>query len=78
MKVAYFALARDLAGVGEEEISLDIGDLDYLFSEILNAHPKLREIRKIIRTLVNGRVTLGNSVLSDGDLVSLVPAVGGG
>jgi molybdopterin converting factor small subunit len=79
VKVTYFALARDLAGTDGEEILLDVpGDIEILFSEILIAHPKLREIRQIIRTLVNGRVILGNVELKDGDHVALLPAVGGG
>jgi molybdopterin converting factor small subunit len=78
VKVAYFALARDLSGISDEEVSLDVGDTEHLFSEVLNAHPKLGEIRQIIRTLVNGRVILGNAELKDGDHVALLPAVGGG
>ena len=79
VKVAYFALARDLSGIGDEEVLLDTAwDMKHLFSEVLNAHPKLREIRQIIRTLVNGRVIFGNVELKDGDRVALLPAVGGG
>ena len=79
VKVAYFALARDLAGTSEEEIQLDSpANIEHLFSEIMNAHPKLRGIREIIRTLVNGRVILGNAELNDEDHVALLPAVGGG
>jgi MoaD family protein len=79
VKVAYFALARDLAGTNEEEIQLDTpANIDHLFSEILNAHPKLQGIREIIRTIVNGRVILENAELKDEDHVALLPAVGGG
>ena len=79
VKVAYFALARDLAGTGEEEIQLDTpANIEHLHSEIMNAHPKLRGIREIIRTIVNGRVILENAELKDEDHVALLPAVGGG
>ena len=79
VKVAYFALARDLAGKSEEEISLVAApDVEHLLSEVFNVHPKLREMRQITRTLVNGRVILGNVELRDGDHVTLLPAVGGG
>ena len=79
VKVAYFALARDLAGTSEEEIQLDSPtNIEHLFSEIMNVHPKLRGIREIIRTLVNGRVILGDAELNDEDHVALLPAVGGG
>ena len=79
MKVAYFARAQELAGVGEEEISLNTGaDVEQLLSEVLRIHPGLREIKQIIRTLVNGCVMLDNVPLKDGDRVTLLPAVGGG
>jgi MoaD family protein len=79
VNVAYFALARDLAGTSEEEIELDnAANTDHLFSVVLNAHPKLRGIRDIVRTLVNGRVILENVELKDEDHVALLPAVGGG
>ena len=79
VKVAYFALARDLAGIEEEEVQLDSpANLAGLFTEIMNAHPKLHGIREIIRTIVNGRVVLGNVDLMNEDHVALLPAVGGG
>ena len=79
VKVAYFARVRELAGVSEEEITLNTGaDVEHLFSEVLRIHPKLSEIKQIIRTLVNGCVMLGNVSLKEGDNVTLLPAVGGG
>ena len=79
MKVAYFARARELAGISEEEISLNTGaDVEHLLLEVLRIHPRLREIKQIIRTLVNGCVMLSNVPLEEGDRVTLLPAVGGG
>jgi molybdopterin converting factor small subunit len=79
VRVAYFALARDLAGKSEEEFTFDSTvDTEQLFSAVLNAHPRLREIREIMRTVVNGRVVMGNAELKDADHVALLPAVGGG
>ena len=79
VKVAYFALARDIVGKTEEEIPLvAAADLEHLLSEVFDVHPKLRELRQIIRTIVNGRVILGNVELRNGDRVTLLPAVGGG
>ena len=79
VKVAYFARVRELAGVGEEEITLNTGaDVEHLLLEVLRIHPKLSEIKQIIRTLVNGCVMLGNVSLKEGDNVTLLPAVGGG
>jgi len=79
VKVAYFARARELAGISEEEISLNTGaDVEHLLLEVLRIHPRLREIKQIIRTLVNGCVMLSNVPLEEGDRVTLLPAVGGG
>jgi len=79
VKVAYFARARELAGVSEEEITLNPGaSVEHLSSEVFRIHPRLREIGQIIRTLVNGCVVLGNVPLKDGDRVTLLPAAGGG
>ena len=79
VKVAYFALARELTGVSEEEIRLDDpANTKHLVAEIMTAHPKLRGIREIIRTIVNGQVVLDSVELNDEDRVALLPAVGGG
>jgi molybdopterin converting factor small subunit len=52
--------------------------VDNLFSEVVNAHAKLQEIREIIRTLVNGRVVFENVELKNGDRLALLPPVAGG
>ena len=79
MKVAYFAQARELAGTKEDEFELSSpSNLNHLLSEILNAHPKLREIKDVLRSLVNGQAVLENVDLKDDDRVTLFPPVGGG
>jgi molybdopterin converting factor small subunit len=71
--------AREFAGTKEDEFVLSgPADVDNLFSEVVNAHPKLQEIREIIRTLVNGRVVLENVELKNGDRLALLPPVAGG
>lgn len=79
MKVAYFAQARELAGTKEDEFQLtNPANLNHLLSEILNAHPRLREIKDVLRSLVNGQAVLENVDLKDDDRVTLFPPVGGG
>lgn len=79
MKVAYFAQARELAGTKEDELQLtNPANLNHLLSEILNAHPRLREIKDVLRSLVNGQAVLENVDLKDDDRVTLFPPVGGG
>ena len=79
VSVAYFAQARELAGTKEDKFVLhDPADMNHLFSEIMNAHPKLQGIRDVLSSLVNGRAVWENVVLNDGDHVTLFPPVGGG
>jgi len=79
VNVAYFAQARELAGTNEDEFVLkDPADMNHLFSEIMNTHPKLQGIRDVLSSLVNGRAVWENVVLNDGDHVTLFPPVGGG
>ncbi len=79
VKVAYFALARELAGTKEEEFLLTSpANIGHLLSDVFNAHPKLREIKDTLRTLVNGQASLDNIDLKDDDHVTLFPPVGGG
>jgi len=79
VRVVYFAQAREFAGTQEDEFVLTSpAYVEHLFSEVMNAHPKLSKIRQIIRTLVNGRPVLENVELKDGDRVALLPPVAGG
>lgn len=79
VRVLYFAQARELAGTKEDEFVLaDPARFEHLFSQVMNAHPGLLEIRKIIQPLLNGRAVPENAELKDGDRVALLPPVGGG
>ena len=81
MKVAYFAQARELAGTKEDEFVLTSrANLNHLLSDVFNAHPKLREIKDVLCSLVNGQAenVLENVDLNDDDRVTLFPPVGGG
>jgi molybdopterin converting factor small subunit len=79
VKVTYFAQARELAGTKEDEFVLTSPpNLNHLLSEIMNAHPKLREIKDVLRSLVNGQAVLEGVDLKDDDRVTLFPPVGGG
>jgi molybdopterin converting factor subunit 1 len=79
VEVAYFAQARELAGTKEEQFVLaGPTTTDHLLSEVLNAHPNLKEIREVLRSLVNGQMVSKNIELKDGDRIALFPPVGGG
>jgi len=79
VKVLYFAQAREFAGTREEElVLLHPTDVNRLFSELMNAHPKLASIKGILSVLVNGLRVSEDVELKDGDRVALVPPVAGG
>lgn len=79
VEVAYFAQARELAGVREEQFVLKSpANVEGLFSEIVTVHPKIQEIREDLTTLINGRAVSANVELKDGDRMALLPPIAGG
>ena len=79
VRVLYFGQARELSGTSEEIQSLPSpAYVDQLISVTIKAHPKLQEIRRILRVLVNGRSVSDNLELKDGDRVAIVPPIAGG
>jgi len=77
--VRYFAQARELAGTKEEELDFSgrvrVQDV---VSKVIDAHPRLREMDQVTRIIVNGRMTLENMELNDGDVVVFMPPIAGG
>lgn len=93
VKVKYFAVLRELLGVGEEEYEVEGGTrlLDLLQLYIPERHKHVAGILKdqLHRILgddgspgyiviVNGKRVDPNEVLRDGDVVAILPPVGGG
>lgn len=77
--VAYFARARECAGIAEEKLELTRpAYIERLFSSVIAMHPALAEIKQILRPLVNGIWASEETELNDGDRVALLPPVGGG
>ena len=77
--IAYFARARECAGIPEEELELTGPvSLQQLFSRVMIIHPSLAEIRQVLSPLVNGKWMPEETELKDGDRVALLPPVGGG
>jgi len=75
----YLGEAREVAGVKEEEFSLDRpATLEHAFSQALNMHPSLARIKRILKFLLNGDLATENTELKDGDRVTILSAIGGG
>lgn len=79
IKVRLFANLREL--VGEREITITVPGgvtVSYLNNEILNKYPQLKSFSNKFVTSVNCRVTTGDTVITSGDEIALLPPVSGG
>lgn len=80
VRVLYFAVVRDLVGVGEETLSLggDVRTLRALAAHLEALHPALRGRLGPVRFARNERFARLDDPLEPGDVVALVPPVSGG
>lgn len=79
IRVLYFAAARELAGCGEEAVSVAAGaSAAGLFAHLAERHPRLAPYGARIRLAVNGELVEPERALADGDEVALIPPVAGG
>lgn len=79
VRVTYFALAREIVGKGEEDITLSSpANIVNLLGRVIEMHPSLSKVERIIHVMVNGRVELNAYQLKNGDRVSIIPPVSGG
>jgi len=77
--LVYLGQAREAAGTKEEELVLPApAKIEVAISQAIAAHPKLSELKKTIKLLINGQWAAQNAELNDGDRVTLLPPVGGG
>jgi molybdopterin converting factor subunit 1 len=79
IRVLYFA-ARDLAGTGEEELSLpdDATSVGSLLSTLEARHGALRGRLASVRVAVNEEFVELGTQLRGGEVVALIPPVSGG
>jgi sulfur-carrier protein len=74
--VRYWAGAREAAGVDEEPAAADqLGDLVQLLA---HERPELAQVLSVSSLLVDGLVGGPSRVLSDGDVVEVLPPFAGG
>lgn len=77
--VRYFAQARELAGAKEEQLEISgSSDVRTAVSKIIEIHPRLIEMERLLRVIVNGRMINENILLKNGDVVALLPPIAGG
>jgi MoaD family protein len=87
VRVKYFARVKEETSLGEEEFELSSGEkLSELLQRVLQKHPSLKsilldekgELKKGYQLFKNGKNSLKDEVLSDGDVVAIIPPVAGG
>lgn len=77
IKVRYFAVLRDRAGHGEEEIVTNALTARELVDELI-LHRHLGLPSPLIRIAINGVFAEDSTPLAEGDEVVLIPPVAGG
>lgn len=79
LKIRFFASCAEAAGRKEMRITVEGGTtLSMLKDRLASLHPRLKPLIPGIAFAVNGDVKKQDTVLRDGDEVSLLPPVSGG
>lgn len=79
IRVLFFGLLKDVAGLQEEHLLLDEGaHLNDVYTQYAARFPKLLAMRASIVLAVNQQFALDNPALQDGDEVAFLPPVSGG
>lgn len=76
VRVLYFAVLRDAAGVDED--ALEASSTDEIVDRALALHPRLAGYRSVTRVARNARFVDAPEALADGDEIALIPPVSGG
>jgi molybdopterin converting factor subunit 1 len=77
--VKLFAVAKDLVGTGETELSLHDGSrASNVLDHFLRANPGLSSWKNHLRVAVNAEYVELNHRLQNGDEVAIIPPVSGG
>lgn len=74
--VRYWAGARDAAGLDEE--ALDAAQLGDLVQQLAHRSPALAQVLSVSSLLVDGLNSAPSHVLSDGNVVEVLPPFAGG
>lgn len=79
VKVLFFAVARELAGISNIEVELDTNvapTTESLLAKILTLYPSLNTIQ--FRLAVNKKYVSGCVSLNEGDEIACLPPISGG
>ena len=78
IKVLLFGAAADRAGTRETQVPVGETTLDELWSLLAELHPDLSPMRDTLAFAVNGEYARGDTRVSPGDEVAVLPPVSGG
>jgi molybdopterin converting factor subunit 1 len=78
VKVLLFGAAADRAGTRETQVSAGEVTLDELWPILIERHPGLSPMRDTLAFAVNGEYARGDTRVSPGDEVAILPPVSGG
>ena len=78
IKILLFGAAADRAGTRETYLQADEVTLDELWSLLLEQYPSLSPMRDTLAFAVNGEYARGETPVSPGDEVAVLPPVSGG
>lgn len=77
LKVKTFGVTRDVLGEREVELAFEGNSVGELRHHLLTAHPRLVALRSLL-IAVNEQYADDHQVLSENDVVALIPPVSGG
>ena len=78
IKILLFGAAANRAGTRETQVQADKVTLDELWPLLLEQHPSLSPMRDTLAFAVNGEYARGDTPVSPGDEVAVLPPVSGG
>jgi molybdopterin converting factor subunit 1 len=78
VRVLLFGAAADRAGTRETQVRAGEVTLDELWPLLIEEHPGLSPMRDTLAFAVNGEYARGDTRVSPGDEVAILPPVSGG
>jgi len=79
IRVLFFGLTQDLAGLQQEDAEIPEGSsLDGLWERYAARYPRLKGLSRVLLVAVNQEIATPARVLQDGDEVAFLPPVSGG
>jgi molybdopterin synthase sulfur carrier subunit len=79
IKVKFFSSFGNLAGVNEDELEVPEGaTLRKVVEVILERYPQLKQFAEYMITSLNNRVADEDAPVKEGDVVAIMPPLGGG